>query len=154
MNRGVDPTQQLNNKYQYECSDPDGADYGHVVANIKKNDKFLYPIDRKNVALHFHGVKDTEGMIPFVTSDWYSNQGGGTTSFAMEGMNQDVELGGEFFWVGFKMVDNERVGTRGLEVHMKYKDLDDGGDPFIWKCYIEAVKVAVINNGRFDCYYA
>ena len=141
----------LLNKYCAQGTAAAGGNYTNVTTNIKKNDQFLYPIDRSNAALHFHGVKDTEGMIPFVTSDEYSGQGSELTEFFFEKVDQEVALANKFFWLGYKMVDNERVGTRGLEITSQYPALPAGGT---WRCYIEAIKVAVMNEGRFDCYYA
>ena len=131
---------------------PKTGEYGVLTTNIKKNDKFLYPIDRTNTALHFHAVKDTEGMLPFVTRDEYSRQGGATTDGTYWGVDQNTNLRGKFFYNAYKINDGERVGTRGLELHNKYVTLPAGA--YTGRCWIECVKVAMIENGRFDCYFA
>jgi hypothetical protein len=55
---------------------PNGAKAnGSITYNIKYNDKFLYPIDVKNSARHFHNVAQAEGVPPFVTREEYAGEG-------------------------------------------------------------------------------
>ena len=145
-------TTLLNNYTAEALENAGGVQYGTLTTNIKKNDKFLYPIDRSNTALHFHSVKDTEGFLPFVTRDEYSGQGQITTGDQYMSRTQSTSLNGKFFWTAHKVNDGERVGSRGLELHNKYLSLPAGA--YTGRCWIEAVKVAVLENGRFDCYFA
>ena len=144
---------QLLNKYSSSAPELVGTTYGTLTTNIKKNDKFIYPIDRSNTALHFHDVADAEGMTPFITRAEYSRQGqrtGNETFF--EKRKQIDSLQGAFGYQAYKIVDGERVNSRGLEVHAKYVSLD--ATNYTIRTWIECIKVAVIQNGRFDCYYA
>jgi hypothetical protein len=148
----VNPSHRILNKYSSEANASTGLAYGQLTSNIKKNDKFIFPIDRSNTALHFHGLADAEGMVPFVLRDEYSRQGGRIGDEFFELNAQDVNLEGKFFYTAYKMPDGERVNSRGLELHSKMKTLPAGS--YTMRIYIEAIKVATLQDGVFDCYYA
>ena len=144
---------ELLNVYSSEANASSGVAMGILTANIKKNDRFLYPIDRSNSALHFHGVSDAEGMMPFVTRDQYSRAGGRTSASAVyELQSQQDDLEGKFFWTGYKMPDGERVNSRGLELHSKMVSLPAGS--YTSRCWIECMKIATLEDGVFSCYFA
>ena len=68
---------------------PTGAkENGSIAYNIKYNDKFLYPIDVKNSARHFHNVAQAEGVPPFVTREEYSSEGVALTDDEFMGYKQ------------------------------------------------------------------
>jgi len=142
----------LLNKYSSNANASTGTILGTLTSNIKKNDKFLYPLDRSNTALHFHGVADTEGMVPFVSRTQYSRAGGVIAQALYEGQDQDQQLDGKFFWTAYKMPDGERVNSRGLELHSKMNTLPAGA--YESRVYIECVKVATLEDGVFSCYFA
>lgn len=142
----------LLNKYSSNANASDGTDLGTLTSNIKKNDRFLYPLDRTNTALHFHGVADTEGMVPFVSRTQYSRAGGVIAQAMYEGQEQEVQLDGKFFWTAYKMPDGERVNSRGLELHSKMVTLPAGA--YESRAWIECVKVATLEDGVFSCYFA
>ena len=129
--------------------------YGQLVANVKKNDEFLYPLDRSNTALHFHGVTDTEGSPPHVTRAEYSRQGNSLVANKFEGytFNGQNEMTGQFFYNAYKLNDGERVDSRGLELHHKYQNLKVAEAPYTSRCWIEIMKVMVINEGVVECYF-
>tara|TARA_R110001632_G_scaffold26956_4_gene72610 strand:- start:3842 stop:5227 length:1386 start_codon:yes stop_codon:yes gene_type:complete len=129
--------------------------YGQLVSNVKKNDEFLYPLDRSNTALHFHGVQDTESAPPHVTRAQYSRQGDSLVANKFEGytFNGQTEMTGQFFYNAYKLNDGERVDSRGLELHHKYQNLAADQAPYVSRCWIELMKVMVITNGDVECYY-
>lgn len=149
---GANPSHRIVNRYSSEANASTGATYGQLTSNIKKNDRFIFPIDRSNTALHFHGLADAEGMVPFVLRDEYSRQGGRIGDEFFEVNSQNVNLQGKFFYTAYKMPDGERVNSRGLELHSKMVSLPAGS--YTMRCYIEAIKVATLQDGVFDCYYA
>ncbi len=154
---GVDNVKTLLNDYRAIA--PESAapgTYGKLVANVKKNDEFLYPLDRSNSALHFHGVSDTEGAPPHVTRTEYARQGHAMVNRKFEGysMAGSNELPGQFFFNAYRMNDGERVDSRGLELHHKYEDLAAAEAPYTSRCWIEIQKVMRITDGVVDCYYA
>jgi hypothetical protein len=76
--------------------------YGKLTANFKKNDKFLYPIDRSNSALHFHGLHDAEGGVAHIARAMYARQGYSIQDNKFEGhsvggTHQDQLLGQQFY---------------------------------------------------------
>ena len=142
----------LLNKFEASALNASATEYGLLTTNIKKNDKFLYPIDRSSTPLHFHSVKDTEMFLPIVSRAEYSRQGNVTTGYGYMGRPQNAQVDGKFFWNAYKLNDGERVGSRGLELHNKYVTLPAGA--YTGRCWIECIKVAVLENGRFDCYFA
>jgi len=146
------PYRQLLNKYSSEANASTGAVYGKLTSNVKKNDRFVFPIDRSNTALHFHGVADAEGMVPFVLRSEYSRQGGRLGDEVLELHPQNTNLEGKFFWTAYKMPDGDRVNSRGLELHSKMVSLPAGA--YTMRVFIEAIKVATLIDGAFSCYYA
>ena len=155
---GADGFKSVLNKYTAQSCEVDGnsgaSTYGQLTANIKKNDAFIYPIDRSNTALHFQSVKDTEGMLPFVSRSEYSGQGGRMTTSTYESLSQSTGLQSKFFWTAYRMPDAQRVNSRGLELHSKMNQLPTEAMQYTSRCWIEIVKVATLVDGVFSCYYA
>lgn len=138
----------LNNYYaQAPAKDYSGgqnaASHGTATFNIKYNDNFLYPIDVDNSARHFHNVQQTEGLVPFVNREEYSNEGDSITERTMgftldETINQGgtgafsgtlaaratkPTLTGDFFWAAGRLNRNERINSRGIELYFRVNDL-------------------------------
>lgn len=128
------------------------AVYRQLTANIKKNDSFIFPIDRSNSALHFHGVQQTEGAVPQVTRDMYSRQGNSLADqkFQTYAIDQSDELSGQFAVQAFRFPDGQRVDSRGLEVHYKYGGLDTREAPFTQRAFVEVEKRIMIKDGFTD----
>ena len=140
---------------------------GSLTCNLKYNDNFLYPVDVVNPAYHFHNVVTAEGMVPFVQRDGYSNEGGQTTTVALENRVQgtsdattdanDVGIVSKFFYQAFKLNRNERVNQRGIELYNTWNKLgNEAGTDTIHnhRAYVELVKVATLKDGKMECYYA
>ena len=129
--------------------------YGKLTVNIKKNDAFIFPIDRENSALHYHGVQQAEGSVPHVTRAMYSRQGNSIVEKKFEGyvMDEATELPGQFCVQAYRFPDGQRVDSRGLELHYKYSHLDGALAPFTQRVYIEIEKRVSIINGIVDTSY-
>ena len=150
--RAIAPSQKIDTATSLEIP----GSYSQLTTNIKKNDRFLYPIDRKSSALHYHGVNDAEGAPIECTRDMYARQGsvnGGLTDDTFEGHVVDQQLSGQYFYNAYRMNDGERVNFRGLELHNKLPTMKASEFPLIQRVYIEMQKVMVIDNGIVDCYY-
>ncbi len=129
---------------------------GSITYNIKYNDRFLYPVDVKNSARHFHNVAQAEGVPPFVTREDYSSEGVALTTDKFMGYVQEEgragsALGGRgvfgrFGWLANRLNRNERVNSRGLEIFFKYDSLDNGPS-YTQRSWIEMVKLTQINGG-------
>jgi hypothetical protein len=148
----ANPEEFLLSTYTSEANASTALAYGQLTTNIKKNSNFIYPIDRKNTSLHFHSLADAEGMVPFILRGEYSRQGGRIGDELFERRHQDENLEGKFFHVAYKMPDGERVDSQGLELNSQMRDLPAG--QYTLRAYIECIKVATLNDGRFDCYFA
>ena len=128
---------------------------GSITYNIKYNDRFLYPIDVKNSARHFHNVAQAEGVPPFVTREEYAGEGVALTNdkfmgyIQSEGRTAGADgrgVFGRFGWLSNRLNRNERVNSRGIELFFKYDTLDNGGS-FTQRSWIEMVKITQLNNG-------
>ena len=136
---------------------PDGSKVnGSITYNIKYNDKFLYPIDVKNSARHFHNVAQTEGVPAFVTREEYSAEGTALTSDRFMGYVQSEGrqalatagrgVEGRFGWLSNRLNRNERVNSRGLEIYYKYDTLDNQAS-YTQRSWLELVKITQLNGG-------
>jgi hypothetical protein len=128
--------------------------YGKLTANFKKNDKFLYPIDRSNSALHYHGVQDAQGGVPHIARSMYARQGYSIADNKFEGhvvggLNQGQLLGQQFY-TAYRFNDGMRVDSRGLELHSKLDTMPDGEKPYTSRCWIMVEKVMTIQDGKVD----
>tara|TARA_R110001606_G_scaffold329793_1_gene477407 strand:- start:74 stop:667 length:594 start_codon:yes stop_codon:yes gene_type:complete len=127
--------------------------FSQLTTNIKKNDRFIYPIDRKSSALHYHGVNDAEGAPIECTRAMYARQGKSLTPQKFEGHAVDVQLSGQYFYNAYRLNDGQRVNFRGLELHNKLPSMVATEYPLIQRVYIETQKVMVIDNGIVNSYY-
>ena len=51
-------------------------DAGKLTANVRINDKYLFPIDVTNPSRHFHNLTHTESAVPYLSMNQYCNFGG------------------------------------------------------------------------------
>lgn len=135
----------LNNFSSVSCSQATTFS-GSLVANLKYNGHFLYPIDRENNALHYHDVAQAEGSLPFVTRAEYSDENASDiTGSKFETRIQTDSLTGKFFRQAYRLNRSERVNSRGIELFHTYKTLITGG--YTQRCWVESVKMANLSNG-------
>lgn len=129
---------------------------GSITYNIKYNDRFLYPIDVKNSARHFHNVAQAEGVPPFVTREEYSAEGVALTGDEFMGYVQNTGraasaiggrgIFGRFGWLANRLNRNERVNSRGIELFFRYDTLDNGA-AYTQRSWLELVKITQLNGG-------
>ena len=128
--------------------------YGKLTANFRKNDRFLYPIDRSNSALHYHGLMDAQGGPAHTARAMYARQGYSIADkkfegHAVGGVNQ-TELSGQEFYTGYRFNDGERVDSRGLEIHSKIDTMTGAEAPFVSRVWILQEKIMTIVDGEVD----
>tara|TARA_R110000782_G_scaffold176376_2_gene267411 strand:+ start:1 stop:1356 length:1356 start_codon:yes stop_codon:yes gene_type:complete len=134
---------------------------GQQTMNIRYNDHFLFPIDVKNSARHFHNTAQSEGMVPFVTREEYSAEGTALTPDEFMGYVQDkgssntdaTGLMGRFAWNGFRLNRNERINSRGIELFSQFQNLDEAGT-YIQRSWIELVKLTQLIDGYVSTEFA
>lgn len=136
---------------------------GSLTANIKYNDKFLYPVDIDNQARLFHELQKAEGMVPFVTRDEFSNEGATTTPVEFQGYDQNDNGSGvlnKFFYQAFHLNRGERVNSRGIEYYFNYNKLQGGlldnasANTYTLRVYIELMRMATLNDGMINTFFA
>ncbi len=154
---------------------------GTATFNLKYNDNFLYPIDVKNTARHFHNVQSTEGLVPFINREEYAGEGDMITDRKIAGWRQGgnqadqgteaqrenhANLVSKFFWNGARLNKNQRINSRGIELYYQVNDLPalisrtsagavvSGSPGYTQRVYMEVVRTATLTGGYFQCYYA
>jgi hypothetical protein len=134
---------------------------GVLTTNIKYNDHFLYPVDVDNSAQQFHYVTSGEGMVPFINREEYNNEGQGLADATFMGYthkNQHHGFAGQFFYQTYKLNRNERVNSRGIEIYNTYDKLKNskgaGTNSATLRSYLEIIRVAQLNDGVMDTFFA
>ena len=117
----------------------------------------MYPIDRSNSALHYHGLHESEGGVPHIQRAMYARQGYSIANKKFEGHvvggTNNAELQGQQFYTAYKFVDGARVDSRGLELHSKLSAMQASEAPFVSRCWIECEKIMTIVDGKVDSFY-
>jgi len=157
---------------------------GEATLNLKYNDTFLFPIDVNNSARHFHNTATAEGLTPYTNREVFCGEGGhhdnpgidnrgglsaGTWQVANNGegpagvnptftgppgrANID-DLCGSAFWCGWRLGDNQRINSRGIELYMTWSDSDDILGQYLQRVWLETVKQLTLENGRVAIQFA
>jgi len=76
------------------------------------------------------------------------------TAETLEGRAQDSVsgLGGLMRWTAIKPNKGQRVNNKGMDLIYKAPGL--GADSYTLRAYLELVKIATVQDGVFDCYFA
>tara|TARA_R110002020_G_scaffold49175_4_gene140213 strand:+ start:1274 stop:2710 length:1437 start_codon:yes stop_codon:yes gene_type:complete len=126
--------------------------------NLLYNDRFEFSVDRTNSALQFATTQAAEGAVPMLTHDEIVKRSGTSsiTAETLEGHAQaskTVGLETLFRWNSVRPNKGERINNKGMDLIYKIPSgLSD--DTYTLRVYIELLKVATIENGRFACYFA
>ena len=150
------PDQEIVSAYNSTAPDVAGGNNQLFTTNLTYNDNRLYPIDRSNMALHFHDLIQAEQNVPQVTRQEYNKQGTALTdTYTYLGYDQSsslVGLNGKFFYVAYRLNRNERINSRGLQLEVNYSDALPTN--YIHRTWLELVKTATLENGKFRTEYA
>ncbi len=170
----VKPANDLLNEYGASANMRNHANqdqYGNNTTNLLYNERYLYPLDVKNNARHYHQLKDAEGKILYTTRCVYSNEGGshrdtagscviapsGLEELQFEGKGQSNNLSGKQYFMGWRLNRGERVGTKGIEIKNDYSDLRElNGEEgqYIQVSWIEVLRTARLKDGQMEVFYA
>jgi len=126
--------------------------------NLLYNDRFEFNVDRTNSALQFSTTHAAEGQIPMVTHDEVVKRSTASsiTDETLEGLVQGANTTGVeelFRWNSVRPNKGERINNKGIDLHYKIPSgLADG--TYTLRAYVELLKVATIENGQFNCYFA
>lgn len=125
---------------------------GILTSNVRYNDKYLYPLDRKSNAIHFHDITSAEAQVPHLSRDMYSGGGEGLTSEEYNGQVQATNLKAQFYFQSHRLNRNERINSRGIEYEQAFSSI--GAGPFVQRTWIEVIKQAQLRNGVLDINFA
>lgn len=158
----ADPNYSSSNllgKYHSSGARADGVSVEDLDSNLYVNGEYLYSVDICNQATHFHNLKETGGMVPFVSRQLYSGAGSnglGTTQSEYEGRSLVDNLGGHFFAQGFNTKGlNKRVDQLGIQLKSKCNlvDLGDADLTYTQRAWLEIRRYLVIKDGHLECYF-
>ena len=138
---------------------------GTITTNLRYNDLFLFPIDVTNSARQFHNIVQAEGRVPHIARDIYSGQGqlakaaifGGFEKFPIGAayggsaalLKSDIRSRAN--WHCYLLNRNERVNSRGIEVYDKRATYSSDST---FRCWLQVVRAAQLNDGRMEVVYA
>jgi len=129
---------------------------GIFTTNLLLNDHRLYPMDRVNPALHFHDVVQAEQNVPHIIRDEFNRQGvalSSTYTYMNYVQSSAVEgLNGRYHYIAYRPTRNERINSKGLQLELKYSNVT-AAETFIHRSWLELVKTARLENGRFSSEY-
>jgi len=127
-----------------------------LSVNLLYNDLYEFNVDRKNAALLFHTTQSAEGKVPMVAADEYqTNSTTALTAETFEGHAQSsgtAGLGGVFRWTAIRPNKGQRVNNKGMDLIYKATGLP--AETYTLRVYLELLKVATIEDGVFNCYFA
>ena len=157
----ANPDQSMLNTYQAAAPGIVGVNNQVFTTNLVYNNNRLYPVDRTSPSVHFHDLVQTEQNVPQITRQEYDRGGtqvaasgfaGIVGGYDYNGQTQAIGVGegleGSMFWQGYRLNRNERVDSKGIEVHIRYGSLTAGS--YISRHYLELVRTANLRNGMFS----
>lgn len=118
--------------------------------NLRYNDKFEFSSNITNLARLYTLLQSAESMV-FISRDEYSSQGGGFaggTDNNFESIAQ-TEFRGHFFYNSTKLTGG-RVGTRGIELHVKSDEHRSSVTTL--RNYCEYLRSASLENGMISVF--
>tara|TARA_R110002124_G_scaffold177736_1_gene345732 strand:+ start:4198 stop:5739 length:1542 start_codon:yes stop_codon:yes gene_type:complete len=154
---------QIMNNYKARSMNKTGNAVGKLESNLFYNERFLYPQTVTNSARQFHQLSDAERKQLYIPREVYSKGGDAlapdaSVGLLYEGRGQTGNLAGHLFWQGWRLNRGERVGTKGIQLHMNA--LDNAGTgigltagTYLQFCYLEVVRRATFNDGQVEVFF-
>ena len=163
---GYQPTSDdraIFNHYSAEGTSADGDGVGKLESNLFYNEKFLYPLNVKNNARHYHNLRDAEMRQLYVPNELYSGANdvlpGDSASVHYNGRTQNGNLRVKQFYQGFRLNRGERVGTKGIELTMNCTNADGSDEglangDYLQIAYTEQLRYATMKDGHVEVYWS
>ena len=142
-----------------------GDAVGFLESNLFYNEKFLYPQDVMNGARHYHNLRDAEKRQLYVPRPIYSGGGhelipdaGAGATHHYDGRTQDQLVVNQFYQ-GWRLNHGERVGSKGIELHMNMRDNAGTGQglatgKYLQIAYTEQLRYATLKDGQIEVYWS
>ena len=161
----ADPDRQITGSYNASGNVNTGDAVGTLESNLFYNEKFLFPQSVKNGARHYHNLRDAEKRQLYVPRPIYSGGGsemipdtadGGTYHF--DGRTQEQLVSSQFYQ-GWRLNHGERVGTKGIDLHMNMRDAAGDGEglangKYLQIVYTEQLRYATLKDGQIEVYWS
>ena len=151
-----DPDESLLGKYRSMSPAITNGNNGRFITNLYVNDHRLYPIDRENIAVHYHDIEQAERFPPQVHRQEFAKQGsslsGEVTYFGTDLASSVEGFAGNFFYPIYSLNRNERINSKGLQIQLQYTKALSGS--FTHRAYLELIKTATLENGKFRTDFA
>lgn len=150
------PDETLLNKYRSEAPAIENQNNGRFITNLYVNDHRLYPVDRENIAVHYHDVEQAERFPPQVHRQEFAKQGQSLSadvtynSFALS--STELGLNGKYFYPIYFLNRNERINSKGLQIQLQYTKSVAGNKTH--RAYLELIKTATLENGKLRTDFA
>ena len=152
----VDPDETLLCRYRSEAPAITNENNGRFITNLYVNDHRLYPVDRENIAVHYHDIEQAERFPPQVHREEFAKQGGSlsdnVTYFNYDLSTTEDGLNGKFFYPIYALNRNERINSKGLQIQLQYTKSVAGDKTH--RAYLELIKTATLENGKFRTDFA
>jgi len=150
------PEETMLNKYRSEAPALTNQNNGRFITNLYVNDHRLYPVDRENIAVHYHDIEQAERFPPQVHRQEFAKQGGSlspdVTYLAYAPSNSELGLNGKYFYPIYSLNRNERINSKGLQIQLQYTKALAGNKTH--RAYLELIKTATLENGKMRTDFA
>lgn len=125
----------------------------NLSMNVMYNDRNIFSQDRSNNALLFSTTQQSEGAVPMILRGEYTLNTDDITNNTLEGLGQRANIEGSFFWNSVRLNRSERINNKGITLDYKNAGLTAAAT-FTLRVWVEALKIATLKDGAFDCYFA
>ena len=121
----------------------------NVIHNVRYNDNFLYPVDITNNSRLFSNIQQSEGSVPFISNDEYSDQLKLISGNKFNGYVLSDALKSQSFYTEDRLNRNERINSRGIELYQTWKKLPFGtaNNKYTLRVWLEVVRSATLEDG-------
>ena len=65
-----------------------------------------------------------------------------------------TDLSGSAFYVGWRLGDNQRINSRGIELYMTWSNSNASANGYLQRVWLETIKQLTLENGRVDIQFA
>jgi len=147
--------QAILNKYKALAMNKTGQESGQLESNLFFNERFLYPLNVKNNARHYFNLTDADKRHYHTPREIYSKGGSALLKTASdghlyEGRDQEGNLEGSQFWQGFRLNRGERIGTKGIDIHMNARGVNGAGKGLPDGTYTQFVYLEILRTLTMD----
>jgi len=150
------PDETILCRYRSEAPAVQSQNNGRFITNLYVNDHRLYPVDRQNIAVHYHDIEQAERFPPQVHRQEFAKQGSSlseeVTYMGSQLSSTNDGLNGKFFYPIYSLNRNERINSKGLQIQLQYTKSVTGNKTH--RAYLELIKTATLENGRLRTDFA